>query len=627
VLPGESRVIFEENSGPFRDFFNGDRCRAGRVSPLRQAQTIANNVPKAIFMAKQRVAWAAVGDVNAFFGLMLDNLAGLILTVGLLAAVFDFPVNIAMRYMIPGTAIGVLVGDLLFFLMALWLIRKTGRRDVTAMPLGLDTPSTYGMIFLVLGPSFTLAKGAATDPQLVEAAALHAWRIGVCCIVFSGLLKLAFSFFAHWARRMFPRAGLLGSLAAIALVLITFVPILEIFASPLVGLLSLAIILSTLVARISLPGRLPGALGAVIVATTMYYLILALESQTGWSLLHVEHKLSWEDARAGLLPTEWLTVFHFQWLDAWRDAVNYLPIVAPFAIATVVGGIDCTESAAAAGDEYPTGGVIAVEAVATIAAGLCGGVIQTTPYIGHPAYKAMGGRAAYTLATALFIGSAGLVGYFGYIYLLLPMVAVIPILVFVGLEIGAQSFAATPKRHYTAVALAMIPALAVLGKLMVGKVLDDPALAAAGITTQSLTPSAQMTLYVLHILYGGFIITSLLWASALAAIIDRQLKRAAVLFFICGGLTLFGVIHSPMPGNEMFVIALWPAGETAAAAPGLLRDPELVKRVLSLVASYTLVGLFLLALNRWSPDLNPPPLSPEDAPSEDPTGLSRGASG
>ena len=43
----------------------------------------------------------------------------------------------------------------------------------------------------------------------------------------------------------------------------------------------------------------------------------------------------------------------------------------------------------------------------------CGGVIQTTPYIGHPAYKSMGGRAAYTLATALFVGGAGVIGYFG----------------------------------------------------------------------------------------------------------------------------------------------------------------------------------------------------------------------
>ena len=116
----------------------------------------------------------------------------------------------------------------------------------------------------------------------------------------------------------------------------------------------------------------------------------------------------------------------------------------PFALATVVGGIDCTESAAAAGDEYDTRQVIGVEGVATLLAAVCGGVVQTTPYIGHPAYKAMGGRSAYTLATALFVGGAGLLGYFGYLYLVIPKAAIFPILIFIGLEITAQSFHATP---------------------------------------------------------------------------------------------------------------------------------------------------------------------------------------
>jgi len=556
-------------------------------------------------MNKKSLTWAAPGDVNAFFGLMLDNLAGLVLTVSLLAGAFGFPANIAMRYMVPGTAIGVFVGDLLYFFMAIWLIRKTGRDDVTAMPLGLDTPSTFGMIFMVLGPAFASAKaeyGADATEDQIQAAAIHAWHIGVCCIVFTGFIKLFFSFFAGLARKVFPRAGLLGSLAAISLVLITFFPMLEIMASPLVGLVSLSIILTTLVAHISLPGRIPGALGAVLVAGTIYYIILWVEHATGAQLMHVSKSLTAADATAGLLPTEWTSVFSMQWLDAFPDAINYLPIITPFAIATVVGGIDCTESAAAAGDEYNTSMVIGVEAVATIIAGLCGGVIQTTPYIGHPAYKSMGGRSAYTLATAIFIGSAGLLGYFGFIYLWLPSVAIIPILIFVGLEMGAQSFAATPKRHYTAVALAMIPALAVLGEgLIIDGVMQDPAIRGAGITSASLLPNNQTTLEVIHLLNGGFIITSLLWASALAAIIDRQLSRASLYFLICGIFTLFGIMHSPLVNNEMFLL---PFPGLSPDSFGIMTDPELVKKVVTLAASYGLVAIFLQVMAYTAPGLN-----------------------
>ena len=105
----------------------------------------------------QPYLWAAPGDVNAFFGLMLDNVAQLLLTVSLLSAVFAFPTNFALRYMVPGTAIGVLVGDLLFFWLAFRLAKQTGNNKVTAMPLGLDTPSVFGMVLFVLGPAYKAA--------------------------------------------------------------------------------------------------------------------------------------------------------------------------------------------------------------------------------------------------------------------------------------------------------------------------------------------------------------------------------------------------------------------------------------------------------------------------------------
>ena len=110
----------------------------------------------------KRYQWASSGDVNAFFGLMLDNVADLILAVSLLSGVFGLPATFALRYMVPGTALGVVCGGLAFSWMAFRLARRTGRSEVTAMPLGLDTPSTFGMEFFVLGPAF-LDSGLDTD--------------------------------------------------------------------------------------------------------------------------------------------------------------------------------------------------------------------------------------------------------------------------------------------------------------------------------------------------------------------------------------------------------------------------------------------------------------------------------
>src|SRR5580658_3002638 len=108
-----------------------------------------------------RYHWARKGDVNAFFGLMLDNVAVMIILAGSIsladagkaAAEKKFTTEFVLTRMIPGTAIGVLLGDLVFTVMAFRLARRTGNAAVTAMPLGLDTPSTFGVAFLVLLPS------------------------------------------------------------------------------------------------------------------------------------------------------------------------------------------------------------------------------------------------------------------------------------------------------------------------------------------------------------------------------------------------------------------------------------------------------------------------------------------
>jgi AGZA family xanthine/uracil permease-like MFS transporter len=314
--------------------------------------------------------------------------------------------------MIPGTAVGVLIGDLIYTAMAFRLARKTGRSDITAMPLGLDTPSTFGTVFLIIGPAYTEAINRGLD---AESSARHAWFLGITMLLASGIFKIACAPFSGWIRRSVPRAGLLGSLAAIALVLISFLPLLDIAAHPVAGMVALGLILATLTARWQFPRQIPGALGAVVIGGLIYYGLYGL----GWGPGPGSEGGTPELALRAVLPMpieEWLTWFR----DTGGDVVRYLPVAIPLALATVVGGIDCTESAASVGDEYPTGQIIAAEGLATLVGGLFGGVIQSTPYIGHPAYKAMGARSAYTLATALFVGAAGIFGFFDWIFFSSP---------------------------------------------------------------------------------------------------------------------------------------------------------------------------------------------------------------
>src|SRR5258706_13592887 len=97
-----------------------------------------------------RYWWSVVGDISGFCGLMFDTLTVLSFLYGILFFAFGYPADIVYGRMFPGTAFGVLFGDLVYTWMASPLAPRTGR-NVPAMPLGLDTPSTIGLALVVLG--------------------------------------------------------------------------------------------------------------------------------------------------------------------------------------------------------------------------------------------------------------------------------------------------------------------------------------------------------------------------------------------------------------------------------------------------------------------------------------------
>lgn len=523
----------------------------------------------------KRVAWAGRGDINAFFGLMLDNAAVMVLLVSLIARPGAFTAEFVLTRMIPGTALGVLLGDLVYTWMAVRLARRSGRDDVTAMPLGLDTPSTFPVAFLVLLPALKDGEARFGDH---EQAMDFAWHVGLTVLVLVGIFKIALAPLGNAVRRLVPRAGLLGSLAAVALALIAFLPLLDIVAVPAAGLAALLVILVSLVAHHELPGKIPGALAAVLIGVVIYQIGQWLQPPVGAEITpQVKARLGFAlglPAFQGHEPAWFEAVF--------VAALGKLPVILPFALATIVGGIDCTESAASAGDEYDTRAVLLTEGVASLVAGVLGGVLQTTPYIGHPAYKTMGGRSAYTLVTALFIGAVGCFGGFALLFQWLPKAAMYPILVFVGLEITAQSFQATPPRHYPALALATLPALAQLVMIVFKDVvsIDTP--------SQFINPRQLQTL---RCLANGFVVTSMLWAAALATILDGRSAAAAGYFAVAALCAFFGIIHSPLPDEQIGL-----PGQIISQVPTTFAHAVRYQTPYHWAAGYTLVALLTVTL-------------------------------
>jgi AGZA family xanthine/uracil permease-like MFS transporter len=487
----------------------------------------------------QRLPWIVAGDLNGFFGLVVDNLSILGFIAMALVGVFGFPPDVVFTKMFPGTALGVLVGNLIYTAMGRSLARRTGRTDVTAMPLGLDAPTSIGMALLVLGPAFLGFKGQGMDP---EAAAIATWQLGMASLVVMGLVKTVLAFAGDAVARVVPRASLLGSIAGIALVLMGFLPLVETFRSPVAGFVTLGLLLYLLVAKGRLPGRLPGVPVVIALGTAIYYgLGLAGLGAPGFELPHLSPPV---------LVFPWPNLGFLAGLPA---TVPYLSLLLPFALLMVVGGINVGESARAAGDDYRTRDILLAEAASTLVAGLCGGVAQTTPYIGQPAYKHMGARTGYTLLAGLFIGVGGMLGLVSGLVQWLPLAVLAPIIVFIAVDITAQAFGSTPPRHHAAMAFGFLPSVAYLVAIKAGNpawIAPERFAELAGAVDGHGLPE----LAVILALANGFIITAMIWITAVTSLVDGKTRQAAAVLLLGAGLALFGIIHSTVPNGAVY----WP---------------------------------------------------------------------
>src|SRR3989442_7865897 len=116
------------------------------------------------------------------------------------------------------------------------------------MPFGSDTPTRLPMVCGVLGPVMV-----ATGDRVL------AWKVGMVATLAIGLAKVGLAFVGDWARRVVPRAALLGSIAGVAVLLIAFLPMLKILPDPLVRLVALLGPLLALFCGVRVPLRLPCA--------------------------------------------------------------------------------------------------------------------------------------------------------------------------------------------------------------------------------------------------------------------------------------------------------------------------------------------------------------------------------
>ena len=462
------------------------------------------------------------GDIDGFFGLFIDNLLQLMVIYELCIHVLQFPTELVIQKILPGSALSILLGNLFYSHQAKKLMKKENRDDVTALPYGINTPSIFAFIFFVMAPVYFKTK----DADL-------AWKAGLFACLLSGIMEVAGAFIGDFIRKNTPRAALLSPLAGIAITFICMGFVFRIFNNPVIALIPMFLIIITYASRITLPLRLPGGFVAMLVGISIAWISYAC-GMTVYTPKAIETGLSFN-------PPTWSVGDLFSLLKE-KEFWGYLAIIFPMGLFNIIGSLQNLESAEAAGDNFETKPSLLANGFGTIAAAFFGSPFPTTIYIGHPGWKNMGAKASYSAINGIVIAILCFAGALTFIIKFIPLEAVLGIILWIGIIMMSQSFQDTPKRHFLAVSIGLIPCLAAWAFLLV-----NASVTAAG--SNLLDLQGALAGFDIHIgglisLNQGFLVISMIYAAATVYIIDRKFKVAAIWILAAAVCSFFGIIHA-----------------------------------------------------------------------------------
>jgi len=461
------------------------------------------------------------GDIDGFFGLFVDNLLQLMLIAVLCGKVCGMPSDIIFGKILPGAALSIFFGNAFYAWQARKLAIRTRRADVTALPYGINTVSLIAYVFLIIAPIYFETR----DPTL-------AWQAGLFACLASAFLECLGAFGGDWLRRHTPRAALLSSLAGIAITFISMGFVFQIFAMPAIAVVPALLVIIVYGGQVKLPFGLPGGFVAVALGVSIGW-VLRWAGYPCFQPLQEQYKFA-----VHIPETAFSDMVAFLWNGrGWK----YFSVIFPMALFNVVGSLQNLESAGAAGDQYDTRSSLLVNGLGSIVAACLGNPFPTTIYIGHPGWKAMGARWAYSILNGVVITILCLIGGVTLVLKIVPIDAMIGILLWVGLVITAQAFQEVPKKHSVAVVIGLMPALAAWALLLI-----ETTLRKAGSNLYTMAASFGGDLYVFGIisLSQGFMLTGMILSAMMVFVVERQFFRAALWTATAAVLSFFGVIHA-----------------------------------------------------------------------------------
>lgn len=470
------------------------------------------------------------GDWNAFFGFGTNILVNLLVLTGLMRFVLKMPDDLVFGRILPAVGLMLCLSTLYYAYLAYKLAKETGRTDVCALPSGISVPHMFVVVFVIMLPI------AATTGDPVKG-----WEAGLTWVFVQSFVLMVGGYIAPFIRKITPRAALLGTLAGVSIAFISLRPALEMFMTPVIGVVCFSIILLSWFGGVRYFKGIPAGLIAIAVGTLIAWGSTAVGLNYGGLTLE---KLTASIASFGFsipLPAVNHVFSGFEFIGV------ILVTAIPFGIYDLVEAMDNVESAAVAGDSFPTTRVLTADGVISLIGCLMGNPFINAVYIGHPGWKAMGGRIGYSAATGIAVILLCWLGIIAVFSSLIPVVAISPILLYIGMLIGSQAFQETPKSHAPAIIVSLMPHLAAWGKLQIDNVLGAAGTNAATVGLDKLAQTGVLY-HGLEVLGGGAILGGLMLGAITAFIIDRQFAKASAFSLASAAMTFFGFMHGEAIG-------------------------------------------------------------------------------
>jgi len=454
------------------------------------------------------------GDIDATIAQVGFNIAQMIIPVFLLLPL-GIPLAFSVGHLLPGYALGFLIGSVGLSGLAVRLRKRESRTDVTAQVYGNNVPAIIAYTLGIMVPVYLQSHDET-----------RAWQIAAASVIWTGIIKLLAAPFAGAFRRFIPVPASMTVFGAAMYSYLALVLLQRVFDQPLVGIIALTIVAVSVFANVPISRW---TIPPFVVAWTVPLFV-------GLSTGYV-HPV-WQGLSLGFPFAPSLGP-----LRALGLALPYLSVIAPIAIYQVLQDIASVVGANAAGDNYDARSVVAWDGLGTLICGLAGSVITPVVYALHPPYKAMGARISFALWTPIIFLLVVMSGLTLFMAQLFPWPILAAMIAYVSVGVGMATLRRVPPKYYSAVLLGFVLPTGAVVAAAVNSALPALKLSAASPDVQA---ALNRSIYwsSLQGLGNGFLFLVLVVASLITELIDRNFGCAAIWCLIAAAFSWLGMMHS-----------------------------------------------------------------------------------